>query len=232
MTAGLLTKYTNLRYRLMPYIYSLGAMVTMNDFTMYRALIMDFRTDTHVYNIQDQFMFGNEFLVSPVIEQHANSRKVYLPKTPGGWIDFWTGKKYESNQTIDAAAPLETIPLFVKAGSIVPMGPFIQYAEEKTNGEIELRVYTGSDGSFSLYEDENDNFDYKKGMYSIIPFSWNENTKTLVIGKRAGTFPGMLKKRTFNIVWVREGHGSGLAPEGKPDQIISYDGKQMKVSQQ
>jgi alpha-D-xyloside xylohydrolase len=229
MTAGLLTKYTNLRYRLMPYIYSLGAMVTMNDFTMYRALIMDFRTDTHVYNIQDQFMFGNEFLVSPVIEQHANSRKVYLPKTPGGWIDFWTGKKYESNQTIDAAAPLETIPLFVKAGSIVPMGPFIQYAEEKTNGEIELRVYTGSDGSFSLYEDENDNFDYKKGMYSIIPFSWNENTKTLVIGSRKGTYPEMIKKRKIKIVFVDENHGVGMEFEKQPLQEIMYTGRSVRV---
>ena len=115
----------------MPYIYSLGAKVTMNDFTIYRALVMDFRSDTNVYNIKDQFMFGNEFLVSPVVEQYAHSRKVYLPKTEGGWIDFWTGVRYEPNQTIDAAAPLETIPLFVKAGSIVPMGPFIQYAEEK-----------------------------------------------------------------------------------------------------
>jgi alpha-D-xyloside xylohydrolase len=229
MTAGLLTKYTNLRYRLMPYIYSLGAMVTMNDFTMYRALIMDFRTDTHVYNIQDQFMFGNEVLVSPVVEQHANSRKVYLPKTPGGWIDFWTGKKYESNQTIDAAAPLETIPLFVKAGSIVPMGPFIQYAEEKTKGDIELRVYTGSDGSFSLYEDENDNFDYKKGIYSIIPFSWNENTKTLVIGSRKGTYPGMIMKRKIKIVFVDENHGVGMEIEKQPLKEIMYTGRSVRV---
>jgi alpha-D-xyloside xylohydrolase len=229
MTAGLLTKYTNLRYRLMPYIYSLGAMVTMNDFTMYRALIMDFRTDTHVYNIQDQFMFGNEFLVSPVVEQHANSRKVYLPKTPGGWVDFWTGKKYESNQTIDAAAPLETIPLFVKAGSIVPMGPFIQYAEEKTNGDIELRIYTGSGGSFSFYEDENDNFDYKKGMYSIIPFSWDENTKTLVIGSRKGTYPEMIKKRKIKIVFVDENHGAGMEIEKQPLKEIMYTGRSVRV---
>ena len=150
---------------------------------------MDFINDTNVYNIQDEFMFGKEILVSPVVEQHATSRKVYLPKTSGGWFDFWTGKKYESNQTIDAAAPLETIPLFVKAGSIIPMGPFIQYADEKTNGNIELRVYTGADGAFSLYEDENDNFDYKKGIYSIIPFSWNEKTKTLTIGNRKGEYP-------------------------------------------
>ncbi len=228
-TVALLTKYTNLRYRLMPYIYSLGAKVTMNDFTIYRALVMDFRSDTNVYNIKDQFMFGNEFLVSPVVEQYAHSRKVYLPKTEGGWIDFWTGVRYEPNQTIDAAAPLETIPLFVKAGSIVPMGPFIQYAEEKTNGEIELRVYTGANGSFSLYEDENDNFNYERGIYTTIPIQWNESTQTLTIGKRDGRFKGMLAKRTFHVVWVRGGHGSGLSAEGNPDMIISYNGKKVTV---
>ena len=228
-TVNLLTKYTNLRYRLMPYIYSLGAKVTFNDFTIYRALVMDFRNDANVYDIKDQFMFGNEFLVTPVIEQNAHSRKVYLPKTEGGWIDFWTGIKYEPNQTIDAAAPLETIPLFVKAGSIVPMGPFIQYAEEKTNGDIELRVYAGANGSFSLYDDENDNFNYEKGKYSTTPIQWDESKQTLTIGKRAGNFPGMVKNRSFHVVWVRDGYGTGLDPEGKPDKIIFYEGNQVKV---
>jgi alpha-D-xyloside xylohydrolase len=230
-TVELLTKYTNLRYRLMPYIYSLGAKVTFNDFTIYRALVMDFRNDVNVYDIKDQFMFGNEFLVSPVVEQNSHSRKVYLPNASSNWIDFWTGKRYQAGQTIEAAAPLETIPLFVKAGSIVPMGPFIQYAEEKTNGDIELRVYTGSDGSFSLYEDENDNFNYEKGVYSTIPIQWNESKQTLTIGKRVGSFPGMLEKRMLHVVWVRDGHGSGLDPEGKPDKIISYDGKKVTVRQ-
>ena len=227
-TVALLTKYTNLRYRLMPYIYSLGAKVTLNDFTIYRALVMDFRNDTNVYDIKDQFMFGNEFLVSPVVEQHAHSRKVYLPKTEGGWIDFWTGVKYEPNQTVETTAPLETIPLFVKAGSIVPMGPFIQYAEEKTNGDIELRVYPGADGSFSLYEDENDNFNYEKGKYTIIPFSWNDKAKTLTISKRQGEFNGMLRKRTINVVVVNQATGTGLELS-KTFTTIHYSGKTITI---
>jgi alpha-D-xyloside xylohydrolase len=212
----------------MPYIYSLGAKVTFNDFTIYRALVMDFRNDANVYDIKDQFMFGNEFLVSPVIEQNAHSRKVYLPKTEGGWIDFWTGIKYEPNQTIDAAAPLETIPLFVKAGSIVPMGPFIQYAEEKTNGDIELRVYPGANGAFSLYEDENDNFNYEKGKYMTIPFSWNDKERTVTIGERRGDFNGMLKERTFNIVLVNPSAGIGIEPS-KTYKAVHYTGKKIKV---
>ncbi len=214
----------------MPYIYSLAAKVTMNDFTIYRALVMDFRNDTNVYDIQDQFMFGSEFLVSPVVEQHALSRKVYLPKTEGEWIDFWTGAKVESNQTIEAAAPLGTIPLYVKAGSIVPMGPFIQYAEEKTSGDIELRVYAGASGAFSLYEDENDNFNYKKGTCAIIPIRWDEKKNTLVFGDRRGHFPGMLRKRTFRVVWVGDHHGAGLEPENRADATVTYNGKQIKVT--
>ena len=213
----------------MPYIYSLGAKVTFNDFTIYRALVMDFRSDTNVYDIKDQFMFGNEFLVSPVVEQHAHSRKVYLPKTGGGWIDFWTGVKYAPNQTIEAAAPLETIPLFVKAGSIVPMGPFIQYAEEKTNGAIELRVYPGADGSFSLYEDENDNFNHEKGSCTTIPIRWDEKKNTLIIDDRHGKFPGMLEHRTFHVIWVGDHHGVGLEPENRVDATVSYNGKRIAI---
>ncbi len=227
-TIALLMKYTNLRYRLMPYIYSLGAEVTLNDFTIDRALVMDFRNDPNVYDIRDQFMFGNAFLVSPVVEQNAHSRKVYLPKTEGGWIDFWTGAHYESNQTIETAAPLETIPLFVRAGSIVPMGPFIQYAEEKTDGAIELRVYAGADGSFSLYEDENDNFNYEKGKYAIIPCSWNDKAKTLTIGKRRGEFSGMLRKRTINVVLVHQATGTGLELS-KTFKGIRYSGKPITI---
>ena len=132
--------------------------------------------------------------------------------------------KYEPNQTIDAAAPLETIPLFVKAGSIVPMGPFIQYAEEKTTGVIELRVYPGANGSFSLYEDENDNFNYEKGKYAIIPFSWNDKTKTLTIGKRQGKLNGMLQKRIINVVLVNQSAGTGLEIS-KSYKTIHYSGK-------
>jgi alpha-D-xyloside xylohydrolase len=195
--------------------------------------------DSAINNIPDQYMFGPAILVNPVTEQMYSlktnvsaekTRKVYLPKA-ADWFDFWTGKTLSGGQTINASAPLETIPLFIKAGSIVPMGPFLQYATEKLADSIELRVYPGADGQFTLYEDQNDNYNYEKGVHSIIPIQWNESKKTLTIGKRAGTFPGMLKKRTFHVVWVREGHGSGLDPEQKPDKSIFYDGKEVKVSQ-
>jgi alpha-D-xyloside xylohydrolase len=238
-TKTILLKYDNLRYRLMPYIYSLSWKVTSEAYTILRALAFDFRMDSAINNIPDQYMFGPAILVNPVTEQMYSlntnvsaekTRKVYLPKA-ANWFDFWTGKTLSGGQTINASAPLETIPLFIKAGSIVPMGPFLQYATEKLADSIELRVYPGADGQFTLYEDQNDNYNYEKGVHSIILIQWNESKKTLTIGKRAGTFPGMLKKRTFHIVWVREGHGSGLDPEEKPDMSISYDGKEVKVSQ-
>jgi alpha-D-xyloside xylohydrolase len=380
-------KFDNLRYRLMPYIYSLGWEVTHDNYTIMRGLGFDFARDTNVYNIDDQFMFGPSILVNPVteamyypwveadtgkiissknlldvdgkpgltgeyyegmnfdslfatqsdktidfdwgedppikgmaadvfsikwrgqliapetgeytfntitddgarlfiddqliidqwqdqapllafgkisllagkkydvrLEYYENrigavaelrwikpsekkviaiklpekTRKVYLPG-PAKWFDFWTGKTFDGGQTITAPAPIEIMPLYVKAGSIIPMGPFIQYATEKPADPIELRVYTGADASFTLYEDENDNFDYEKGKYATIPIEWNESKQTLIFGKRTGTFPGMLKKRTFRVVWVGEGHGSGLEPEENPDKIIRYEGKQVVI---
>ena len=238
-TKAILLKYDNLRYRLMPYIYSLSWKVTHEAYTILRALAFDFRTDAAINDIRDQYMFGPAFMVNPVTEQMYSlsnnvpaekTRKVYLPKA-ANWFDFWTGKTLAGGQTINASAPLEAIPLFIKAGSIVPMGPFLQYATEKLADSIELRVYPGADGQFTLYEDQNDNYNYEKGVHSIIPIQWNESRQTLTIGKRAGAFPGMLEKRTFYVVWVRDGHGSGLDPEEKPDKSISYDGKEVTVSQ-
>jgi alpha-D-xyloside xylohydrolase len=380
-----LLKFNNLRYRLMPYIYSLGWKVTNDHYTMMRGLAFDFAHDSKVYNIDDQFMFGPSILVNPVteplyypwveadsgkiiamenlldingkpgltgeyyegtnfdklfatqsdqkidlnwgngpplkgmvpdkfsvrwtgqliapetgkytlntlsddgvrlymdertiidqwqdqaplitsgkifleagkkydvkLEYYENrmgaviqlrwilpseqkaidiklpekTRKVYLPGATK-WIDFWTGKTFDGGQTITAPAPIEIMPLYVKTGSIIPMGPFLQYTTEKPADPIELRVYTGADASFTLYEDENDNFNYEKGVYATIPIQWNESKQTLTLGKRTGTFPGMLDKRTFRIVWVRDGHGSGLDPEENPDRIIIYQGKQV-----
>ena len=181
-------------------------------------------------------MFGPAFLVNPVTGQlyskgdgsdnSVKTRKVYLPKSTK-WYDFWTGKKLTGGQTIDAQSPIETIPVYVKAGSIVPMGPFLQYATEKPADPMELRIYTGSNGKFVLYEDENDNYNYEKGVYSTIPIQWNEAKQELTIGKRTGNFPGMLNKRTFKIVWVGTGHGSGLNPEENPDHTIDYKGNEV-----
>jgi alpha-D-xyloside xylohydrolase len=228
-TEALLTNYTNLRYRLMPFIYSMGAMVTFNDFTIYRALVMDFSNDANVYNIPDQFMFGKEMMVCPVTKPGALSRSVYLPKTDGKWTDFWTGKQYEAGTTIKANAPLDIVPIFVKAGSILPMGPFMQYASEKNAGPIELRVYTGADGKFVLYEDEGDNFNYQKGKYSTITFFWNEKSKVLTIAGRNGEFSGMLYNRKFNIVFVSVQNGLGINPEMKPNKVVEYDGTMVEI---
>jgi alpha-D-xyloside xylohydrolase len=238
-TKSVLLKYDNLRYRLMPYIYSLSWKVTHEAYTILRALAFDFRTDAAINDIRDQYMFGPAFMVNPVTEQMYSltgsvpaekTRKVYLPKA-ANWYDFWTGKNITGGRTIDAPAPIETLPLYIRAGSIIPMGPFLQYATEKPADPIELRIYTGADGAFTLYEDENDNYNYEKGSYSTIPIQWNESAKTLTFGKRTGSFPGMLEKRTFRIVWVHDGHGTGLDPENNPDKIVLYDGSQMTVNQ-
>lgn len=384
-----LEKFDNLRYRLLPYIYSLTWQVTINNYTMMRALAFDFDNDPNVYNIDNEYMFGPAFLVRPVTEKmyfdknytgdvipaanlfdkngkqgalsaeyfhgisldtlrttglvskldvdwneghsrpkelrdhdysirmsgellapesgkytfaatsndgirvwvdnnliienwtphgvtintgdislQANKRyhlkieyfqtlgsavtklawilpgvsqkyeaqkmpptksvQVYLPKS-SGWIDFWRGNLYKGGQTIQVPAPIDEIPLLIKAGSIIPMGPYLQYAEEKPADPIELRVYPGADAHFVLYEDENDNYDYEKGIYATIPINWNEKDQTLTIGKRKGEFPGMLTNRTFRIVWVTDGHGVGVKPEEKYDKLVKYSGEKIMI---
>ena len=236
-TKAILLKFDNLRYRLMPYIYSLSWMVTSQNYTIMRALAFDFRTDPAIDDIADQYMFGPAFLVNPVREQLytlnsdapvKTTRKVYLPKA-AGWFDFWTGKTLSGGQTIDAPAPIETMPLYVRAGSIVPMGPFLQYATEKPADPLELRIYPGVDGKFTLYEDENNTYDYEKGVYATITFEWNDAEKTLSVSKREGNFPGMLKDRTFKIVLVGSNHGTGVEICPNPDKTVSYNGRNIEV---
>ncbi len=384
-----LKKFDNLRYRLLPYIYSTAWKVTNNDYTMMRALAFDFANDANVYNIDNQFMFGQAFLVRPVTEkmyfeknylgdliqkgdlfdrdgkqggltteyynginfdtlvtsdikskidfdwnddisrpdgvhQHyysirfsgeivapesgnytflttsndgirlkidnkivlenwtphgatvdmgkinLESEKRYnieveyfqtlggaitkltwikpsiaaklkaqeMPSTKNvqmylpdgsGWFDFWSGKNYDGGQTVMVAAPIDEIPLFVKAGSIIPMGPYLNYSTEKPADPIELRVYTGADAEFTIYEDEGDSYNYEKGVYATIPVKWNEKEQTLTIGERTGEFPGMLKKRTFRIVWVDKSHGVGTDPEKDADKVVKYSGREIKV---
>ncbi|OGU33535.1 MAG: alpha-xylosidase [Ignavibacteria bacterium GWA2_35_9] len=220
--------YDKLRYRLMPYIYSLTGMVTQNDYTIMRALVMDFGNDKNVLSIGDQFMFGPALLVNPVTEYKARSRNVYLPDG-SGWYDLKSGKYFEGGQTITADAPYSDIPIFVKEGSIISCGPDIQYTDEKPADPIRLFVYTGSDGSFTLYEDENVNYNYEKGIFSLIPFSYNEKEKTLTIEKRQGKFPGMLETRTFEIVWITKEKQSSLGFISKPDVVITYIGSQQII---
>ena len=197
--------------------------MTNDGYTMMRPLVMDFRSDRLALNILDQYMFGPAIMVNPVVQPRVNSRNVYLPGDQP-WYDFWTGDKHDAGQAVDAAAPIETLPLFVRAGSIVPMGPVVQYADEKPAAPIELRVYRGADGSFTLYDDEGDNYNYEKGARATIPISWNDAKHELTIGQRDGEFPGMSKHRRFNVVFVDHDHGAGLAEEANVDQSVDYDG--------
>jgi alpha-D-xyloside xylohydrolase len=220
--------YDKLRYRLMPYIYSLTGMTWLHDYTIMRALAMDFSSDKNVLNIDDQFLFGPSIMVNPVCEFNARSRNVYLPSTTG-WYDFFTGKHYTGGQIVNAAAPYSNIPVFVREGSILPVGPEIQFTTQKPADPITLFVFAGKDGAFTLYEDENTNYNYEKGAYALIPFTFTDATKALVMGSRKGHFPGMTEKRTFNIVLVTPGTPAKLKFDVIPDKVISYDGTEQKI---
>jgi alpha-D-xyloside xylohydrolase len=228
-TQKILINYDEFRYHLLPYIYSISWKVTSEGYSMMRALVMDFREDSRVYNIGDQYMFGPALMVAPVIKPGVATRKVYLPAGVS-WIDFWTGKTYTGGQTVDASAPITTMPVFVRAGSIIPYGPQVEYSDEK-NDPIELRVYPGANGAFTLYEDEGDNYNYEKGAYSTIPISWNDSTRVLRIGKRAGSFTGMTKEHTFRVMWVSSGHGVGEPSTSDPDVLVHYRGTPLSIRQ-
>jgi alpha-D-xyloside xylohydrolase len=227
----ILVSFDRLRYRLLPYTYSLAWRTTSEGYTPMRPLVMDFRTDVRAQNIGDQFMYGPAFLVNPVTEPDAKTRRLYLPLNlpHDDWYDFWTGARVPGGKMIDAAASLDRLPLYVRAGSIVPLGPDEEWSTQKPADPIELRVYRGASGDFTLYEDENDNYDYEKGAYAIISFHWDETSGTLTIGDRKGSFPGMIRTRTFRVVFVSENHGVGVAPAARPDQIVEYLGAKVTV---
>ena len=227
-TKSILLNYDNLRYRLLPYIYSLAWKVTNEAYTMMRALAFDFRTDAAINDIQDQYMFGPAFLVNPVTAQ-AITRKVYLPSL-STWYNFWTGESIVGGQTINVQAPIETIPLYVKAGSIIPMGPIVQYATEKPLDTLELRIYRGANGQFTLYEDEYDNYNYEQGQYSVIPITYHDSSKQLIFGARQGTFTGMSQNKIFNIVWVDTGKGIGINSPAQFDSVIHYNGSHLEIT--
>jgi alpha-D-xyloside xylohydrolase len=221
-------KFDRLRYRLLPYIYSLAADVTQHDGTIMRALVMDFPADAKARNLSDQYMFGPAFLVSPVTEYKARDRQVYLPQS-AGWYDFWTGAYFNGGQTITAAAPYDSIPLQIKAGSIIPLGPELQYTTEKPADPITLYVYSGADGSFSLYDDDGVSNDYEHGKFTRITLNWNDAAKTLTIGKREGSFPKMLTDRTFNVVLISKDHPVGFSFTPQSIQTIQYNGDETSV---
>ncbi len=225
---NILVNFDRLRYRLLPYIYSLAWKTTSESYTPMRPLVMDFRNDVRAENIGDQFMYGPAFLVNPVTEPDAATRQLYLPAST--WYDFWTGSKTTGGQMINAIAPLDRLPLYVRAGSIVPLGPEQEWSTEKAADPIELRIYGGADGDFSLYEDENDGYNYEKGAYSTIPLHWDDNAHTLTIGARKGQFPGMLERRNFRVVFVCENHGIGESPSDQADKVVEYSGQPVTVA--
>jgi alpha-D-xyloside xylohydrolase len=227
-TTDILITYDNLRYHLLPYIYSVSWQVTHANDTMLRGLAMDFPNDPAVYSIPDQYLFGPGIMVCPVTSPGATTRKVYLP-AGATWIDFWTGDSIPGGQSLDAAAPLQTMPLYVRAGAIIPYGPSVQSSADKPD-PIELRVYPGADGAFTLYDDEGDNYNYEKGAYSTIPFHWDDKKSILTIGARSGVYPGMLKSRRFHIVRVKSAHGAGLDTIPNPDKTVTYTGSRVAIS--
>jgi alpha-D-xyloside xylohydrolase len=224
----ILISFDRLRYRLLPYTYSLAWMTTNSSYTPMRPLVMDFRADVRAQNTGDEFMYGPTFLVNPVTEPKAVSRQVYLPDTK--WYDFWSGTVQQGGREINAPAPLDRLPLYVRAGSILPLGPDIEWSTEKPADPIELRVYRGADAEFILYEDENDNYNYERGLHATIPIRWDEAKQLLTIDNRQGQFPGMLVRRTFRVVFVTEHHGVGIAPSSDTDKVVEYSGKQIVVT--
>jgi alpha-D-xyloside xylohydrolase len=221
-------KFDRLRYRLLPYIYSLVGAVTHEGTAIMRPLVMDFRGDPKALGVSHEYMFGPALLVSPVTRYQARKREVYLP-VAAGWYDFWTGAAAAGGATLDAPAPYDAIPIYVKAGSIVPTGPELMYTDEKPADPIVLWVYAGADGAFTLYEDDGLTYGYEKGELSRIPIRWSDATRTLSIGKREGAFPGMQQARTFEVVLVSRDQRVGFSFEPKADKRTRYDGAPVDV---
>jgi alpha-D-xyloside xylohydrolase len=234
-----LVKFTKLRYRLLPYIYSVAGQVTIDHYTMMRPLAFDFRKDTGTHDIDDEYMFGPALLVCPVVkpldalgaskEQGAvHTREVYLPSGTG-WHDFWTGASHRGGQTLQANAELDTMPLFVRAGSIIPVGPEIQYSGEKPDAAWKLLIYPGQDGSFKLYEDEGDNYRYEAGEYATTMIHWDDEKKLLTLETRRGTYQGMNRVRNFEIHLMTEGKGFASLEAAPSVKTVKYDGTSVEI---
>lgn len=214
----IITDYIRLRYRLLPYIYSETAKVSMEGSTLMRPLVFDFPTDVTALEQLNEYMFGSSLLVNPVTDKGVNSWKTYLPEYAPGWYDFWTGEKYTGKQWMDVPVDIEKTPVFVKAGTILPMGEVKQYVAEKKDAPITFTVYPGADASFRLYEDEGNNYNYESGAYSIIDFNWDDNKKRLTIGNREGAFDGMVNERQFVIKL------------GDKEKSVVYNGKKTSIN--
>jgi alpha-D-xyloside xylohydrolase len=222
-------KFDRLRYRLLPYVYSMAGAVTQDDATIMRPLVMDFPSDAAARNVVDEYMFGPALLVCPVTTYQASARSVYLPPS-AGWYDFWSGARTSGGQTISAPAPYDAIPVYVRAGSILPTGPDLQYVGEKPADPVTLYVYAGADGAFSLYEDQGSTYDYEHGEFTRIPIQWKDATRTLTIGARVGTFAGMPASRTFNVILVAPDRPVGFSFTPQVDRTQVYTGAAATLS--
>lgn len=220
-------KMINLRYRLLPYIYSTSWDVSHNDGTFMRALVMDFPSDKKTHDLGGEYMFGRSVLVTPVTKPGVTEWQVYLPEGTAWW-DFWTNEKQRGGRTVNRAVTKDILPLYIKAGSILPFGPKVQYSTEKNWDNLEIRVYPGADGTFTLYEDENDNYNYENGAYATITFRWDDVARRLTIENREGSFPGMLQNRKFKVILAGPESGAGDQPM-KGGKTVNYTGKKTSV---
>jgi alpha-D-xyloside xylohydrolase len=220
-------KYLDLRYRLLPYIYSEAAHVSFKGSTLMRPLVFDFAGDRKALEQKYQFMFGPSLLVAPVVEPDASRWNVYLPENGTGWIDFWTGEPAKDGTSIAANAALDHIPVYVRAGSIIPLASAAEYSTQKRGDAWEIRVYPGADASFTVYEDEGDNYNYERGQCATYAFAWDDAAQTLTIGNRRGKFDGMIATRILNIVKIKPGVGGIEA--ATPQKIVKYSGEELVV---
>ncbi|GHV05470.1 alpha-xylosidase [Bacteroidia bacterium] len=223
--------YNKLRYHLMPYIYSLAGKTYFDDYTIMRPLVMDFPKDVKVQDISTQYMFGPSLMAAPVYTYGATSASIYFPKGTD-WYNFYTGAVYKGGETKEVDAPYGQMPLYVPQGGILLFGPDITYVGEKKPEVIDIYVYAGKNGSFYLYEDEGTNYNYEKGAFSKIPFTYDDAKKTFTFGKRIGSYPGMLTYRTFNIIYIKPGKTSGWDAKARPDKEVSYQGQEITVQLQ
>jgi len=221
--------YDRLRYRLLPYIYTLAADTYHRGGTIMRALVMDFPGDPKVRDLGDQYLFGPAFLVAPVTRFGARTWDVYLP-AGARWYDFHTGRTYDGGQTVTADAPLARMPTFVRAGSVVPMGPAVEYTHQQLDGPITLFVYAGADGAFDLYEDDGETYAHQAGAFTRIPVRYDDAGRTVTIGARQGAYPGMAAERTFHVRWITGPSAGGADLDAPPDRTVRYDGREVTVT--
>lgn len=219
-------KAIRLRYSLIPYLYSQAGRITFEDASLMRPVLMDYPTDRNTWDLEDELLIGNDILGAPVLGE-GGVRDIYLPA--GEWTEWWSGEKVQGGKSFKRDVPLDILPMYVKAGSIIPMGPDVQYTSQKGWDDIQLRIYPGADGAFTLYEDKGDGYGYEEGECSRISFTWDDATSTLRIGSREGSFEGMADKRTFRVVLVRPGRGVGLERESV-DRSVEYDGNETEVT--